>query len=56
MRKILVSILLIFSSQLIFSQPDDLAKMLEEEMSSEPTTDYATASFKTTRLVNAHTN
>lgn len=55
MRKILVSILLVFSSQLIFSQPDDLAKMLEEEMSSEQSIDYATASFKTTRLVNAHT-
>lgn len=38
------------------AQPDDLSKMLEEEMASEPTTDYATATFKTTRLVNAHTN
>ncbi|MCB0820879.1 MAG: hypothetical protein KDC13_09670, partial [Bacteroidetes bacterium] len=41
----------------IFAQPgDDLSKMLEEEMASEPITDYATATFKTTRLVNAHTN
>ncbi|MEX1188783.1 MAG: DUF5777 family beta-barrel protein [Bacteroidia bacterium] len=56
MRKILLSVLLIFPFQFIFSQPDDLAKMLEEELASESTTDYATASFKTTRLVNAHTN
>jgi len=40
----------------IQAQPDDLSKMMEEEMASEPVTDYTTATFKTTRLINAHTN
>lgn len=49
-------LILFFFPAFYQAQPDDLSKMLEEEMSSEPVTDYATATFKTTRLINAHTN
>lgn len=39
-----------------FTQPeDDLMKLLESEMSSEPTTEFTQATFKTTRLINGHT-
>ena len=38
------------------AQPDDLSKMMEEEMGTSNAPDYATATFKTTRLVNGHTN
>jgi hypothetical protein len=38
------------------SQPeDDLMKLLESEMTSEPLTEYTQATFKTTRLINGHT-
>jgi hypothetical protein len=39
----------------LIAQPDDLAKMLEEEMSKDAEPDYATATFKTTRIINGHT-
>lgn len=38
------------------AQPDDFTKMMEEEMGASNEPDYATATFKTTRLVNGHTN
>lgn len=37
----------------VFSQ-DDLMDMLESETQAEETTDYATAGFKTTRVINSH--
>jgi len=56
MMKYLVVVFSLFFSTSVFAQPDDLSKLLEEEMAKEPTTEYATATFKTTRLVNGHTN
>ncbi len=35
---------------------DDLMKMLEDETKKEKKRDYATATFKTTRLINGHSN
>ena len=56
MKKILLSTCIALSSLLSLSaQPDDLAKMMEEEMSKDAEPDYATATFKTTRLINGHT-
>ena len=56
-KTILVHFFLLAGGFSLCAQPeDDLSKMLEEEMASEPVTDYATATFKTTRLVNAHTS
>ena len=43
---------LILMSSSLFAQ-DDLLKMLEEEAASEPTTEYATATFKSTRIINS---
>jgi len=43
---------LILLSSSLFAQ-DDLLKMLEEEAASEPTTEYATATFKSTRIINS---
>jgi hypothetical protein len=41
----------------LVAQPDtDLSKLLDEELNSKPTIDYATATFKTTRLLNGHSN
>jgi hypothetical protein len=45
-------ILILFSLP-AFSQ-DDLMKMLEEETEKDKKPDYATATFKTTRLINGH--
>jgi len=58
MRKIFQSFLFVFigCSSLIAQPDDDLSKLLDEEMNKEETVDYATATFKTTRLVNGHTN
>jgi hypothetical protein len=57
MFKYLVVTLFCFAISIkAIAQPDDLAKLMEEEMAKEPTTDYATATFKTTRLVNGHTS
>jgi hypothetical protein len=57
MFKYLVVTLFCFAISIkVIAQPDDLAKLMEEEMAKEPTTDYATATFKTTRLVNGHTS
>lgn len=56
MKKILLSTCIALSSILsLTAQPDDLAKMMEEEMSKDAEPDYATATFKTTRLINGHT-
>jgi len=56
MKKILLSTCIALSSLLSLSaQSDDLAKMMEEEMSKDAEPDYATATFKTTRLINGHT-
>ena len=56
MKKIILSTCIALSSLLSLSaQPDDLAKMMEEEMSKDAEPDYATATFKTTRLINGHT-
>lgn len=56
LKYLVVSIFCIAISMNVLAQPDDLSKLLEEEMAKEPTTDYATATFKTTRLVNGHTS
>jgi len=53
MSRISVSILFIFLSSAVFAQ-DDLMKMLEEETDKDKKPDYATATFKTTRLINGH--
>lgn len=45
--------LFIFFSFAAFGQ-DDLMKMLEEETEKDKKPDYATATFKTTRLINGH--
>ena len=52
MKKNIYLLLLLLSAQLVFSQDDgdDLLSMLGEE----ETTEYATASFKTNRVVNGH--
>jgi hypothetical protein len=56
MKKILLYTCIALSSILsLTAQPDDLAKMMEEEMSKDVEPDYATATFKTTRLINGHT-
>ena len=52
MKNIYLSIFfLIFSSGLIQAQEDDLLSLLGDD---EPTIDYATATFKTNRVVNMH--
>ena len=50
------SILLIASTA--FAQPvdDEMAKLLDASLAEQETPEYATATFKTTRLVNGHTN
>jgi Membrane bound beta barrel domain (DUF5777) len=53
MSRISFSILFIFFSFASFAQ-DDLMKMLEEETEKDKKPDYATATFKTTRLINGH--
>lgn len=56
MKKILLIICITLASILsLTAQADDLAKMMEEEMSKDVEPDYATATFKTTRLINGHT-
>lgn len=56
MKRILLSSFIALISVLpAVAQPDDLSKMMEEEMSKDAEPDYATATFKTTRLINGHT-
>ena len=50
MKKLLLFLLLLASGILPLAAQDDLLSLLGEEK----TTDYATASFKTTRIVNGH--
>ncbi|MBK9337951.1 MAG: hypothetical protein IPM98_15965 [Lewinellaceae bacterium] len=51
MKKILHTLLVLLSFHLAYAQDEgDLLSLLGDE----PTTDYATASFKTTRVVNGH--
>src|SRR5512139_3907690 len=38
----------------ILAQDPNLLDMLDKEDKAKPATDYATATFKTTRLINAH--
>lgn len=49
---------LFFSVSASFAQPvdDEMAKLLEESMAEQDAPEYATATFKTTRLVNGHSN
>jgi len=57
MKHSLVALLFIpFAHFSSIAQTDDLSKMMEEEMGSSNEPDFATATFKTTRLVNGHTN
>jgi hypothetical protein len=49
----IVIFLLSFSLPKIYAQ-DDLMKMLDDESKKDKKKDYATASFKTTRLINGH--
>jgi len=53
MSRLSLIALLTFSSFAVFAQ-DDLMKMLEEETEKDKKPDYATATFKTTRLINGH--
>jgi hypothetical protein len=56
MKKFFLSTIIALSASFsAFAQPDDLSKMMEEEMSKDAEPDYATATFKTTRLINGHT-
>ncbi len=50
MKKIYLLIAFLFSAGFSFAQPNDLLSLLGEE----ETTDYTTATFKTTRIVNGH--
>jgi len=50
--RIINFIVLLFIAPLVYAQ-DDLMKMLEEETKSDKL-DFATATFKTTRLINGH--
>ncbi len=57
-KKILVAVGLLFATVIVSAQdPDDILKQLEKEISGDEKdrTDYTTATFKTTRLVNGHT-
>jgi hypothetical protein len=49
-KRFLLTLCVLTSSGLVFAQ-DDLLSMLEEK--EEPTTEYAKASFKTTRVINS---
>lgn len=52
MKKRTLLLVFLVMSQLVYSQEEtDLLDLLGEE---EPTTDYVTASFKTTRVINGH--
>jgi hypothetical protein len=53
MRRISLITLFTFFSLASFAQ-DDLMKMLDEETEKDKKPDYATATFKTTRLINGH--
>jgi hypothetical protein len=53
MSRLSLIALLTFSSFAVFAQ-DDLMKMLEEETEKDKKPEYATATFKTTRLINGH--
>lgn len=50
-KRFIILLLIGFSNALIAQ--DDLLKMLEEESSNEPTTEYTTATFKSTRIINS---
>lgn len=53
MRRILIIIPTLLLSSLVFAQ-DDLMDILNKETDKEKKTDYTTATFKTTRIVNGH--
>jgi hypothetical protein len=56
-KKLLFSTLLLLGAVPAWAQPeDDLSKLLDESLSANETPDYATATFKTTRLINGHSN
>jgi Membrane bound beta barrel domain (DUF5777) len=50
----LLLILVLFIPFRLLAQDPDLLDMLDKEEKAKPATDYATATFKTTRLINAH--
>jgi len=57
-KKLLVAFCMLFAAVNVKAQdPDDILKQLEKEMSGDEKskTKYATATFKTTRLINGHT-
>lgn len=58
MGKALYSILfLLISAAAVYAQPDDdLSKLLEESLGEQQQTEFTTATFKTTRLINGHSN
>jgi hypothetical protein len=53
MKQILLSSIIAAFSLTAFAQ-DDMMKMLEEESDKNKKPDYATATFKTTRIINGH--
>ena len=57
LKKLIVILVASCFSAASFSQEEDLFKMLEEDnkKQDQERTDYSTATFKTTRLVNGHT-
>lgn len=54
MKNILVTVILCCISAIKIYAQDDLMKMLEDEAKKEKKKDYATATFKTSRLINGH--
>jgi hypothetical protein len=53
MNRLLLSLFIVFSSFAAWAQPDDGTDLLSL-LGEEETTDYATATFKTTRIINLH--
>jgi Membrane bound beta barrel domain (DUF5777) len=53
-KPLLASILLLLAIHLTAAAQDDLMNLLEEESDKDKKPDYATASFKTTRVINGH--
>ncbi|WP_207491851.1 DUF5777 family beta-barrel protein [Aridibaculum aurantiacum] len=57
LQKITLLLAAFFFSATVFSQEEDLFKMLDEDSKKQEAdrTDYTTATFKTSRLINGHT-
>jgi len=54
MKKIVLILVLLTACGMKMYAQDDLMKMLEEDSKKEKKKDYATATFKTSRLINGH--